>query len=191
MIWVDSDGDFSNGAVRYQTTLTGSEYIASPVTIANGDYVTIGIIKPVVQFTFSSSNGLETSNPNIEISLNYATGSNVTVGYTIIGGRATGGTDYIFTNRTATILAGQTKTNIHPGTVNDILTEPDETIIFELSNPTGVVLGTNTQHTYTINDDDNTRKIDFTASGSSGSESTTPVTLTIQINNVDGSIQRL
>ena len=72
----------------------------------------------------------------------------------------------------ATITSGSTTTNISATIVDDSVGEANETIIVTISNPTNATLGTNTQHTYTITDDDAT-KLGFnqqpsnTAAGSS------------------------
>ena len=79
----------------------------------------------------------------------------VTVDFTVTGGTATGGgVDYTLAAGTATINAGSTTTNISIAIVDDSLSEPNETIIVKLSSPVNASLGTNTQHTYTIVDND-------------------------------------
>ncbi|MCB0395216.1 MAG: T9SS type A sorting domain-containing protein [Flavobacteriales bacterium] len=191
VLLVDADGDFSNGAMEYpMTSLGGSEFEASGVAVADGDFMTIAVARSVIEFTSTISNQFEPTSPGtVEISLNFPTSSNISVNYTVTGGTATGGgTDYVLANGTATITAGNTTTNINITMVNDVLVEPDETIVIGLSDPTnGAVLGANTTNTFTINDDDNSRKINFTASSSAGDEGVSPVTLTVQINTADAS----
>jgi len=77
------------------------------------------------------------------------------VSYSVTGGTAAGGgTDYTLDAGTLTFAAGQTAAGIAIAVVDDGLDEQDETVIIELSNPTGnnLVLGDITRHTYTIID---------------------------------------
>ncbi|MCB9448709.1 MAG: hypothetical protein H6585_10230 [Flavobacteriales bacterium] len=187
VIWKDADGDFTAGATQYPLTQNGSYYETTGLTFTDGDYIAIGCIKPVIQFTLTSSSGSEATTPaTIEVSLNYALGSNATVDYTINGASTAtgGGTDYTLAAGTATITSGSTTTNISATIVDDGTQESSETIILDLSNPSaGITLGANTQHTYSINDNDGTRDIDFTVASSNGAENVTPVVLTLQITN--------
>ena len=186
VIWVDADGDFSNGAIAYQATLAGKNYSASGITITNGSYVTFGYVLPSVQFASAASSGFEYAAASLPVVLSNACASNVTVNYAVIGGTASSGSDYILASGTLTIFAGQTTANITPAIINDVVLESDETIIILLSSPSsGIVLGTDTVHTYTINDDDNSRKIEFASTSSADLESVATVNITIQVNNTD------
>ncbi|HBX50572.1 MAG TPA: hypothetical protein DEH02_05815 [Bacteroidales bacterium] len=186
--WFDADGDFATGATQYAMSLSGGSYIVTGVTITDGSYVSFGIIKPLIQFTLTSSNGNEATTPaSLNVSLNYALNRNVSVNYTITGGTAIGlGTDYNLPNGSITITAGNTSANINIAIVNDISLEPDETIVVSLYDPsTLLTIGSNSSHTYTINDDDNARKIDFSVATNSGDEDITPITVSVQINSSD------
>ncbi|MBU0765844.1 MAG: hypothetical protein KJ607_13540 [Bacteroidetes bacterium] len=185
----DADGVFANGAVLYPMTASGANtYEATGIDIADGDYITFAVVRPVIQFTITSSSEFEPDGPvPVQVSLNYPMGTDVTADISISGSTAIGGgVDYSLSAGIVTITAGNTTANIFISLTNDILVESSETIILYLANPSaGVVLGVNTQHTVTINDDDNPRNINFTAAGSSNNEGVTPVTVTVQINNVD------
>ena len=91
-----------------------------------------------------------------------ASGRTVTVAYSVTGGTATGsGTDYTLSSGTLTFSAGTTIANITiPSIVDDSIEESDETIIVKLSSPSNSTLGTsrshNSEHTYTIRDNDDT-----------------------------------
>ncbi|MCI5056041.1 MAG: hypothetical protein MRY83_08020, partial [Flavobacteriales bacterium] len=186
VVWVDADGDFSNGATQHELSLIGDYYQASGLTIADNSYITVGVVRPTIEFAQTTSNGFETTNPTIDVSISYAIGEDVTVDYTVSGGTATGsGVDYTLNSGTVTILAGQTTASISPSIINDTDIESDETIVITVFNPSHGVLGTDITHTYTINDDDNLRKIDFNSNNSSGLESVTPINITIEINNID------
>ncbi|HQF43478.1 MAG TPA: Calx-beta domain-containing protein, partial [Ignavibacteriaceae bacterium] len=185
VFWLDSDGDFNTGATIYPLTSVGSnQYQATGINISDGDFITFGVVRPVILFTLASDNEFETTPAvNIEISLNYPLSVNSSVDYVVSGGTASGGgVDYTLANGTATILAYNTTTNISVSLVNDVLVESDETIVIDLLDGFGIPYNT---HTFTIHDDDNPRKIDFVLASSNGDESVTPVTLGIQINIAD------
>ena len=67
------------------------------------------------------------------------------------------------------------------GIVNDTLDEPNETVIVTLSNPSNATLGSDTVHTYTINDNDNAPVVDFNTTSSNGAESTSSKALTVDL----------
>ncbi|MDW3209881.1 MAG: DUF2341 domain-containing protein [Reichenbachiella sp.] len=188
VIFVDADGDFTDGASVYQTTLVDGQYKASEVPVASGDYVSVGIIIRTIEFNLANSNGLESTSENVGISLNYAYNTDINFDYAITGGTATGGNVDYSTAATGTLqfLSGQTSTSLPLGINNDGLIESDETIIIKLRNvPSGFRYSADSIHTYTINDDDNARSIQFSAAASAGDESVTDIQLTIELNNPD------
>ncbi|MEO9966787.1 MAG: DUF2341 domain-containing protein [Reichenbachiella sp.] len=188
VVFVDADGDFTEGATVYQTTLVDGQYKASEVTVTSGDYVTIGIIIRTIDFNLTDSNALENNSLNITVDMNYAYNEDISLDYAITNGTATGGNIDYSTASTGTvqILAGQTTALLPLGVNNDSEVESDETIELTLRNaPGGFRLGVDSVHLYTINDDDNTRMIEFSAAASSADESTSDVQLTVQINQVD------
>ena len=116
-------------------------------------------ITPVpIEFTSISSDGDE-SVPSVVIPVNIPvayTTVTATVDYTVTG-TAASGADYTLTDGTLTFSPGSTSENITIASiVDDIVVETDETVIITLSNPNGLVLGTNTVYTYTINNNDTT-----------------------------------
>ena len=64
------------------------------------------------------------------------------------------GIDHTLTNGILTFNPGDTTQNINFSILNDTLTEPAESIVITLKNPFNAVLGTNTQFTYTITNND-------------------------------------
>jgi hypothetical protein len=189
MLMVDADGDFTSSAVLYPlTNIAANQYEAVGINLANQSRLAIAIVRPLIQYTVSSSQSLEPTSPGVlTAQLNYALERNVTVNYAVTGGSATVGIDYVFPNGTLTIPAGTTSAVLNITLVNDILVEADETIIVQLSTPsTGVTLGATDTHTFTINDDDNLRKVSFVPPvTSSGAESVATVSLTVQTSLVD------
>ena len=81
-----------------------------------------------------------------------------------------------------TISAGVTTATISiAGIIDDSIEEPNETVIVTLSNPSNATLGTDTVHTYTINDNETTRTIDFNTTSSSGAESVSTKVITVDL----------
>ena len=116
-----------------------------------------GPVTPEIAFDSAASGDLETVTPAVLTVLleNPEEGQTYTVDYTVTGGTAIGGgVDYTLIPATLTFNPGETSKTISIDIVNDGSDEEDETIIVELSNPTGpeVSLGEITQHTYTILD---------------------------------------
>ncbi len=112
---------------------------------------------PNISFTNTGSNGLESNtSADLGLSLSAVSGRDITVDYTVSGTATGGGTDFTLANGTLTITAGNTTKNIVISIEDDTMVEGDETVVLTLSNPSNASLGTNTVHTYTINDNDNT-----------------------------------
>ena len=146
-------------------------------------------VNPIeVSFNSTSSSGLESvSSANLQVDLSATCGSNVTVNYTVTGTATGGGTDYTLANGTLTITAGNTTANITiAGIVNDLLDENNETVIVTLSNPSNAILGANTTHTYTINDNDATPSVAFNSTSSSGLESVSSADLQVDLSAASG-----
>ena len=188
-IMIDSDGDFTSGASVYELAISGSDYEVRDVDIADGDYLCIVAIKPSVQFNPTSGEELENNNASATVELNYLPTTAVSVDYSTSNGTASSGSDYTAISATTlNFSAGTQSQDISATITDDASTESDEDFTINLSNPsTGLNLGTNSTFTHTILDNDNTRKIYFSAATSSASESTTSVNITVEINQSDGS----
>ena len=129
---------------------------------------------PTIDFNTTSSSGAESvSSAGLTVDLSAESSQNVTVSYAVTGTATGSGTDYTLANGTLTISAGSTAGTITIASiVNDALDEANETVIVTLSSPSNATLGSDSVHTYTITDNDNTPTIDFNATSSSGAEST-------------------
>lgn len=145
-------------------------------------------INTSVAFSSTTSSAAEsTSSADLEVTLNAISGATVTVDYTVVGTATGGGTDYTLASGTLTINAGSLTNNITIASIiDDVLDENDETVIVTLSNPTNAGLGTNTQHTYTINDDDATPTVAFNTTASNGAESVSSADLQVDLSAVSG-----
>ncbi len=184
LLLVDSDNDFSSGATAYPLTLADGFYTVE-IDPADGDYFTFAISRPEIQFTDVVSNGLEGSSPVlIEVSLNFPYRDDIEVDYAVSGGSATSA-DFTLPGSSVTIPAGSLSATISLNITDDAIVETDETVIIEISNPSSGYLGANTQHTYTINDNDNPRMAEFTAlpATGSGDEGTTPVLIEVGLSS--------
>lgn len=156
-LWIDSDGDFSSDAVAYPVVEIGNEYVANSVTLNDGDYITMGVVQPLVSFATDSSSDWESvSNPQIEVLLNYAVSSEVSVDYTVITGTASQGVDYSLLDNTLKFNPGEKSGYIVPLIIDDTIVEiPDEFFTIKIYNPSaGLLPDIDTLHTYTILNDD-------------------------------------
>ena len=155
--------------------------------IGADEYVS-AVPQPNVAFSATSSSGSEsTTSVSIPVSLSAASTQSVTVAYSVTGGTASGnGNDFTLANGTLTFSAGTTTQNIALTVVNDSRDEPNETVQITLSSPTNATLGTNTVHTYMINDDDPTPTVAFSATSSSGAESVTSVSILVSLSAASG-----
>ena len=122
-----------------------------------------------MDFNITSSSGAESvSSAALTVDLSFASTQNVTVNYAVTGTASGSGTDYTLANGTLTISAGATSSTISiAGIVNDLVDEPNETVIVTLSSPSNATLGSDNVHTYTITDNDNPPVVDFNATSSS------------------------
>lgn len=187
-LMVDADGDFSSGAAVYEMTLSaGTEYTVTGVDFNDGDYVAIAAVRPTIQHTLASSAGAESVNASIEVSLNFITASNRTADVTTADVTTTVVDDYTaLSSSTVTITAGNSTVNYAITIDDDSDEESNETLTATLDNPSaGINLGTNSVHTYSIEDNDITRKVYFDVETASGSETTTSVDVDLSLSVVD------
>ena len=130
-----------------------------------------------MQFGSATSGELETeTSVDIPVTINGPNESETyTVNYAVIGGTATGGgEDYTLDSGTLTFLPGSSVEFITIDINDDSEHEDDETVVIELSSPGGpeAVLGSPTQHTYTIIDP--RPDVLFWRASGSGMENVTP-----------------
>jgi len=141
---------------------------------------------PVVDFNTTSSSGAESvSSKVLTVDLSAASAQNVTVDYAVTGTATGSGTDYTLANGTLTISAGATSGTISiAGIVNDSLDEENETVVLTLASPSNATLGSDSVHTYTIADNDDSPVVDFNTTSSSGAESTSSKAITVDLSAV-------
>ena len=106
----------------------------------------------IVGFTTESASIAENADTaTISVTLNAPALTPVTVDYTVTGGTATNGADYILADGQLTIPPGQPGGEITVSILEDDLIEDDETVEITLSNPTNATLSTD-MFTLTIAD---------------------------------------
>ncbi|MCP3910242.1 MAG: hypothetical protein GY713_04735, partial [Actinomycetia bacterium] len=144
---------------------------------------------PVVDFTAAAQSNDEGVTPvTATAQLSGPSGLDVEVPLTF-GGTATDPDDYspnTITLPTITIPAGMTTGTQTLTVVDDAIDENDETVVITMGTPTNATLGTTTVHTATIEDNDATPTVDFTAAAQSNDESVASVTVTAQLSAVSG-----
>nr|MBA3683992.1 hypothetical protein [Planctomycetota bacterium] len=136
---------------------------------------------PRLDFAIATSQAAEALSPAfIGLTLSATSEFGVTVGYARTGGTATAGADFALAGSSLTIAAGQVSAAIQLGIVDDSVAEADETVIVALISPANASLGPQSQHTYSILNDDT--KISFETAAVSGTESSTQASLAVKLN---------
>ncbi|WP_395753935.1 Calx-beta domain-containing protein [Prosthecobacter sp.] len=111
---------------------------------------------PYVGFAAATSTVAESAGA-VELAVSLASPATAasTVDYTVTGGTATGGgTDYTLADGTLSFDVGETVKTIPLSIVDDAVVDAAETIVITLANPASLQLGSTTQHTLTITDND-------------------------------------
>jgi len=170
-----NEGQYFNG---YIDEVRISDTALSPNQFLNYDTT------PIIQFQLSDSQNAENITPSdLAVLISIATPNSVTVDYSVTSGTADGnGIDYTLAAGTLTFAPLQTTPEYIIIDVNDDdLPESEETIVVTLSNPVNAELRYNTEHTYTILDDDTIPTVEFESASSGGSEASTPAALTVNL----------
>lgn len=110
----------------------------------------------------------------IEVVRSGNTGPPVSVEYQLKtpSGTATDGTDYTFTSGILNFPSGITSQTFTFDIIDDLIDEPNETVIFELFNVVDAdIIAANKEHTHTIIDDDATPTVQYVIPASQNAES--------------------
>ncbi len=122
----------------------------------NGNGCDIGAFEAVIppSLTISDTSDDEAAGTlSFLITLNFAHSSDVTVDVTTSNGNAESGSDFVSTQVTALIPAGDLSTSVNVQVVDDGVEEPDESLTVTLSNPTNALLDQDTAVGTILNDD--------------------------------------
>ncbi len=123
------------------------------------DHATVTVViqdneLPDVEFTRPSSQGKESSNGNIEVTLSKPVSTDVIIHYDVRGIMAERGSDYKMSSDSLVIPSGKTTEFLPLQIINDNEKEDDETVVIILTSATGANIGINEKHYYTIFNDD-------------------------------------
>ena len=110
----------------------------------------------------------------------------VTISYATIGGTAASGNDYNLTAGNLVFPPGQTQSNIAVTILSDDLDEDAETLTVGLSAPINGTLGSVSNHTVTITDDDPLPSLQFTGQPFSATENAGPALATVSLSQESG-----
>ncbi|MHC4387502.1 MAG: Calx-beta domain-containing protein, partial [Planctomycetota bacterium] len=169
------DVNLGNSTVTFTAEGTGDVVVTYTPTTNNG------VVSKAVLNGFESSSDFESvSSAILFVGLSPATPNTVTVDYNVTGGTATAGPDYTFSAGALTFDPNQTAPEfISIFIINDGQPEDDETIEVTLSNPVNALLGTKTQHTYTILDP--SPRVGFETMDSEGREDVSPAFIPVSL----------
>ncbi len=145
---------------------------------------------PSVSFDADTSSASESqASASISVSLSNASGLSVAVDYSISGGGATGGgVDYqLLGSGTLDFTPGETHKSIDLSINDDLLDEPDETVLLILADPLNAQSGTHVNHEFTIQDNDGIPTVAFESSKQEGDESVTPSEVRVVLSNPSAS----
>ena len=137
---------------------------------------------PTVEFdsaAYSVAEGAGSATARVHLSS--ASTQRVTVEYATSDGTASTGQDYVARSGTLVFNPGVTSRSLTISLIDDVVDEPDETVLLSLSNPTRALLGAISQSTLTMQDDDEPPRVDFSAATYSVSEGMRSVTLQVDL----------
>jgi hypothetical protein len=140
---------------------------------------------PVAGFTAAAQSVSEgAGTATVTVQLSAVSGLDVTVPFTVSGTAIGGGTDHNLANGTIAVIAGNTAGSVTFNVTQDLLDEPDETVVVTLGTPANATLGGTTVQTVTILDDDAAPTVGLTTAAQSVSEAVGTVTVTAQLSAV-------
>ena len=181
---------FNSGTIRDSAGNTAVLTLAVPGAVGSlGAAKDLDIGLPVVDFTVAGQSTDETTaSATVTATLDRTTSQSVSVPFSIAAGStAIDPDDYtVATASPLTIAAGNTSATITINPDDDVLDEADETVIVDMGTPVNASQGTTVTHTLTINDDDATPTVAFTAASQEVSESAGGLTITAQLSAVSG-----
>lgn len=170
------------------TTYYVRAYVTNSKGTSYGSQVSFTTDEPSIAFNTTNSNSSEAfSSTDLQVDLSALSSSTVSVDYTVSGTATGSGSDYTLADGTLTITPGNANNNITIASiVDDVLDENNETVIVTLSNPTNATLGTNTVHTYTIEDNDAAPTVTFTSASQASVGESGLLTITATLSAVSG-----
>jgi len=117
------------------------------VTVATSDCATLSV-------SANNTSAVEGSPLSFMVNKVGGASSSFTINYATSNGTATAGSDYTAASGTLTFAAGEMSKTVSVATTSDTTVEPDETVTFTLSSPSGGATLLDAQATGTIVNDD-------------------------------------
>ncbi|MEK7747474.1 MAG: Calx-beta domain-containing protein, partial [Nitrospirota bacterium] len=140
---------------------------------------------PTVFLTSTSTSVLEGKALNVDVKLSNPSALDVRVVLTVEGSTATDA-DYTLSTKTVDILAGQVSVPVILGAKNDLVDEPEETVIFKIQAASNASLGIPSDLTINITDTTPPPTVSLSASLLSIKENAGVSTITATLNNISG-----
>ena len=164
---------------------------ADNATIGPNDPATLTIVDddlpPTVDFSSATYTVDEDAGTKtITVTLDTASGRQVTLEYAASDGTAEAPGDYTAVNGALSFMPGDTSKTFDVPINDDVLDEPDETVTLTLSNVGNADLGTNNPATLTIVDDDPPPTVDFSSATYSEDEDAGTATITVTLSAASG-----
>ncbi|MYI08480.1 MAG: hypothetical protein F4111_03470 [Acidimicrobiales bacterium] len=123
------------------------------------------VVVPTAQFASAAySAGEASGSRSRDITVNLSSAApagGLTLSYDV-GGTATAGSDYTALSGTVTVAASATSATITVTVLDDAVDDDDETVVLTLTDGTGYAVGTRSETTLTITDDDDPPAVDVT-----------------------------
>ena len=139
----------------------GSHYTINSAANVHTLTITDNDVPAVFFGAAASSIGEGGGTKYVTVRISPAPATGFTVGYTV-GGTATSGSDYTAPSGSLSVAAGQITVTIPVAVTDDSVTsEGSETVILTLSSGSGYELGSRTEHTLSISDNDGTPTASF------------------------------
>jgi hypothetical protein len=146
------------------------------VTIVDDDTPSVGFATNL----FKADETL--SQATITVLLSASSGRTVTVQYATANGTATAGQDYFAVSNLLTFLPGQTMRTFTVPLIDDLIDEPDETVLLALSHASNATVGALGSAQLAILDDDPPRA-SFTSSTFAGDEASGSAVLSVRLSS--------
>ena len=142
---------------------------------------------PAAQFSEAASSGSESLSPaSVAVVLGAPCSKTVTVRYALAGGTAVSTVDYNFAGGILTFTPRETAKQLSIDIIANSRSEPDKTIVLQLTPVQNAVAGAITQHVYTILDDDPPPVVSFATDSSIKPETKTPALLDVGLSSASG-----
>ena len=156
----------------------------APLTIVDND------APPTVQFSSAAYSKSENGGgvATITVNISAISGQQVTVNYSTADGTATAGADYTAASGMLTFAPGQLTQTFEVTILEDELDEADETVSLTLHDPVNATLGSPSQATLNILDNDAPPSVQFSSANFSANEDAGTATISVALSAASGQV---